>query len=66
VATDGFADQFRHPNNERFTSQRLHDILSEIFELPAATQKEVLLDLFQSWKQDKEQIDDVAIIGIRF
>lgn len=66
VATDGFADQFRHPTNERFTSQRLHEILSEIFELPADTQKEVLLDVFRSWKQEKEQIDDVAIIGIRF
>jgi len=65
VATDGFSDQFRHPTNERFTSQRLHDIFSEIFELPADTQKEVLLDVFRSWKQEKEQIDDVAVIGIR-
>ncbi|HSV89100.1 MAG TPA: tetratricopeptide repeat protein [Bacteroidales bacterium] len=65
VVTDGFTDQFRHLSNERFTSQRLYAILSEIFELPTETQKQVLQDVFQTWKQQNEQIDDVAMIGIR-
>jgi len=65
LMSDGFADQFGYQSGERFTSQRLISFLGKIQNLPLPTQKEKLLELFNNWKKDAEQVDDITVIGVK-
>jgi hypothetical protein len=46
-------------------TKRLKNILLSIQGKGMSEQKEVLAQEFQNWKGDKEQIDDVCVMGIR-
>ncbi|MEE4178322.1 MAG: tetratricopeptide repeat protein [Bacteroides sp.] len=65
ILTDGFGDQFGSDKRERFTNQRAMKLLEQIFDQPMAEQKETLIKTLYNWKQDCEQIDDIAVIGFR-
>lgn len=65
ITTDGFGDQFGSEKRERFTNQRVMKLLGEISTRPMDEQKEILLKTLHEWKQDCEQIDDIAMIGFR-
>jgi serine phosphatase RsbU (regulator of sigma subunit) len=64
--TDGFADQFGGPKGKKFKYKQLMKTVSEISELPANKQEEILLEKFESWRGQLEQVDDVCMAGIRF
>jgi serine phosphatase RsbU (regulator of sigma subunit) len=66
LQTDGYADQFGGPKGKKFRYKQLEELLKENSSLPASEQKEILLNRFNSWKGNLEQVDDVCIIGIRF
>lgn len=40
-------------------------LLGENSDLPMPEQKKILLSSLMDWKQDCEQIDDIAMIGFR-
>lgn len=63
--TDGFTDQFGGPSNKKITRARLRKLVEEIASLPAKQQKEQFLEFFLLWKAEKEQTDDVTMIGMR-
>lgn len=65
MMTDGFVDQFGTQTRERFTSQRALKLLEEVYPLPLEAQKDKILETFHTWKQDCEQVDDIAVIGFR-
>jgi serine phosphatase RsbU (regulator of sigma subunit) len=65
MMTDGFVDQFGTQTRERFTSQRALKLLEEVYPLPLEAQKDKILQTFHTWKQDCEQVDDIAVIGFR-
>jgi len=65
VYTDGFADQFGGPKGKKFKYKQLKENLLANNDLPLEKQKENLLSVFESWKGDLEQVDDVCVIGIR-
>ncbi len=65
MMTDGLADQFGTQTRERFTNQRALKLLKEVYPLPLEAQKEKILETFHAWKQDCEQVDDIAVIGFR-
>lgn len=65
LTTDGFADQFGGPSNSKYKVKNLKLFLSTIKDLPMAEQKRHLNKEFDRWKGDYDQIDDIAIIGIR-
>lgn len=64
--TDGYCDQFGGPNNKKFMAKRLIDALESNHKKPMDEQKDVLERMFEDWKGEYEQIDDVAFIGIKF
>ena len=63
--TDGFGDQFGGPNGKKYKSARLKELLRKISGLPVADQRKNLLNEFENWRGEIEQIDDVCIIGLR-
>lgn len=63
--TDGYADQFGGEKGKKLKYKPFKQILLDLQELPLAQQKEKLDQLFDQWKGDYEQVDDVCIIGVR-
>jgi len=64
--SDGYADQFGGPNGKKYKYGTLKKYLTEIHKLPMSKQKMLLEKNFYSWKGDREQIDDVSLMGVRF
>jgi two-component system, sensor histidine kinase LadS len=65
LATDGYADQFGGQDDKKFKISQLKDIFVDISDQPMTEQKNILNTIFDRWKGDREQTDDVTIIGIR-
>lgn len=63
--SDGFADQFGGPRNKKFLSKRFRELLLQVHKLPMHEQKESLIKVYEEWKGDLEQVDDILVIGIR-
>ena len=63
--TDGFPDQFGGPNGKKFKHKKLQELLMSISAESMSTQKQKLNDVFDNWKGNLEQVDDVSLIGIR-
>jgi serine phosphatase RsbU (regulator of sigma subunit) len=64
--TDGFADQFGGENGRKLLSKRFKEILTSIQNLTMREQEKYLIEIFNSWKGNLTQVDDVLVIGIRF
>ena len=64
--SDGFQDQFGNGTHEKFSAQRLHDLLLEIHTRPMEEQKEILNSTYEQWRGPvNNQTDDVVIMGVR-
>lgn len=63
--TDGFADQFGGESGKKFKTKQLQELLLSISHKPMQSQKQELNEVFNKWKGNLEQVDDVTIIGIR-
>jgi len=63
--SDGYADQFGGPNNKKFLSKRFRALLFEIHDKPLDEQHQILVRTFEDWKGDREQIDDIIVMGIK-
>jgi serine phosphatase RsbU (regulator of sigma subunit) len=65
VFSDGFADQFGGEANKKFKSSGLQNLLVSVANYSLEKQKVMIADVFNSWKGNNEQVDDVLVIGIR-
>ncbi len=63
--TDGFADQFGGPKGKKFKYKQLNETLQEISPKPFKEQSNTLSSIFENWKGNLEQVDDVCVIGIQ-
>jgi len=63
--TDGLIDQFGGRDNKRFKSKKLKKILLDNYNLPFEKQKSIIINEYNQWKGENEQIDDVLILGFR-
>lgn len=64
--TDGFQDQFGGEYEKKFMKKKLTALLAQIYKLPAEEQKNKLLAIFNQWRGENNQIDDVSILGFSF
>jgi len=62
--SDGYTDQAGGPEGKRFMSTRLHALLTEHRDLPMGMQAELLDRAFLEWKGDRDQVDDVCMLGL--
>ena len=63
--TDGFADQFGGAGGKKFKFKQLQELLLSVAPEPMSAQKEKLNEVFENWKGNLEQVDDVTIFGVR-
>ena len=63
--TDGFPDQFGGPQGKKFKYRPFKDLLLEVSERSMDEQQRILSLIFDEWKGDLSQIDDVLVIGLR-
>ena len=64
--SDGFADQFGGPQGKKYLSGRFKDTLLELESQPILERQKLLKERFDSWKNGRDQVDDVCVFGIRF
>ena len=61
--SDGYTDQLNN-DDRKFSIGRLKTLLAEIYRLPLAKQKLLLLEAHRNHKGSREQIDDITFIGL--
>jgi serine phosphatase RsbU (regulator of sigma subunit)/predicted negative regulator of RcsB-dependent stress response len=63
--TDGFADQFGGPKGKKFKYKNLKKVLLSEYINKMSKQKDVIDEIFEEWRGELEQTDDVTIIGLK-
>jgi len=66
IFTDGYCDQFGGPKQKKFMSMQLKETLVAMSGKPMIQQGEKLNEIFEEWRGDNPQVDDVAMIGVRY
>jgi len=64
--TDGYSDQFGSETNKKFLRKNFKLLINSISNLSMKEQNEIIANKFKIWKKDKEQTDDVLVIGIKY
>ena len=65
LTTDGYADQPGGEKGKKFMRYRLEELLLSIADSPVNEQKGNLEKQFTQWKGNKNQVDDILIVGIK-
>ena len=66
VFSDGYADQFGGPNHKKFMSVKLKETLVSMTGMPMLKQGEKLNEIFEQWKGNNPQVDDITLVGVRY
>jgi serine phosphatase RsbU (regulator of sigma subunit) len=66
IFSDGFSDQFGGPKQKKFMSMQLKETLVAMSGRPMLKQGERLNEIFEEWRGDNSQVDDVTVIGVRY
>jgi serine phosphatase RsbU (regulator of sigma subunit) len=66
IFSDGYADQFGGPNEKKFMSAKLKETVVALSGRPMLEQGEKLNAIFEGWRGDNPQVDDVTLIGVRY
>ncbi len=65
MSTDGYFDQFGGDEDRKFSSRRFLQLIGENSSKPMLEQSSLLNSAIDNWKQEKNQIDDIMVLGIR-
>jgi serine phosphatase RsbU (regulator of sigma subunit) len=65
LSSDGYADQFDHENERKYSSKRLRELLASIAHMESGQQYAMIHQSFEEWKGDTRQIDDVTLVGFK-
>lgn len=63
--TDGYADQFGGKDDKKFKRAQLKKVLLNNHKNPLEVQNQILLDTYLTWKGNKDQVDDITILGLK-
>ncbi|MBU0764863.1 MAG: SpoIIE family protein phosphatase [Bacteroidetes bacterium] len=63
--SDGYADQFGGKDGKKFKYKSFKEVLLANCDKTMKEQKSLLEEIFNDWKGDNEQIDDVVVIGLK-
>jgi len=65
VFSDGYVDQFGGDRQKKFKSKVFKELVLSIQDLTMEKQCVKINEVFEDWKGDLEQLDDVVVIGVR-
>lgn len=65
IFSDGFHSQFGGSNMTKYKLKRFKNLLKDIHKKTVNEQKEILINEFDSWKNNYQQTDDVLVIGLQ-
>ncbi|MBL4655808.1 MAG: SpoIIE family protein phosphatase, partial [Bacteroidia bacterium] len=65
IFSDGYVDQFGGKRDQKFTSRQLRDLLLYIHQKPMKEQHQILDDTIEKWRDGKDQIDDICLMGVK-
>ena len=65
IASDGFVDQNGGEHDKKFRPQAFRQMLMDIQTLSLEEQKNEILSILKKWMGDKEQRDDIVLIGVK-
>lgn len=63
--TDGYIDQFGDTSKKKFNKTNFKNMILSIQHLSFSEQQKYISNIFEDWKKNVEQIDDVTVIGIK-
>ena len=64
IFSDGYADQFGGPKGKKLMVKNFQNHLLQSLHMGIEAQGIYMQDVFQNWKADAEQVDDILLIGI--
>lgn len=64
--SDGYPDQFGGPNNKKFKSRMMKNMLIKSSIDDMESQRGIVDKSYLDWKGDFEQVDDILVAGIKF
>jgi serine phosphatase RsbU (regulator of sigma subunit) len=65
VFSDGFVDQYGGEQGKKFKTQKFKELLLSVQPESMEKQKQLIEEAFEAWRGNREQIDDVCVVGIR-
>jgi len=65
IFSDGYADQFGGERHKKFMSKKFKDLLLSLQKTPLKEQRKEITAVFEAWKGQYEQVDDVLVIGVK-
>ena len=65
LTTDGYLDQFGGEDSNKYMVYQFRKLILSIADKDSITQKEIITNTFNEWKDDEDQIDDVCVFGVR-
>lgn len=65
LTSDGFPDQFGGPKYKKFTYGRMQKLFAEVHAKDMNDQYDIIKKEIISWRGDKEQTDDICVMGVR-
>ena len=63
--SDGYVDQFGGPHGKKFMSKAFKKLILEIQDKSMKEQERTLDKIFEEWKGDLDQVDDILVIGLK-
>jgi serine phosphatase RsbU (regulator of sigma subunit)/ligand-binding sensor domain-containing protein len=63
--SDGFVDQFGGSDKKKFMTKRFKKTLLELSSLPIEQQEQRLKEIFNTWRGNLDQVDDVMVLAFR-
>ncbi len=66
LATDGYENQFGGEQGRKFLRKRLRELLQTIHTASMQDQEQLLAKTLSDWQQEKQQTDDILLMGFRF
>ena len=63
--SDGYPDQFGGPNGKKFMHKQFKETLMQNSHLNFTEQKSAIANIINAWKGEKEQVDDILVIGVK-
>lgn len=65
MSSDGYADQFGGPKGKKFKTSNFEKLLLQISNFAMPEQCRQIDQIFNDWKSDYEQLDDICVVGIK-